>query len=123
MRSLCIACMILSVLIVAPVEAVKEISVKGVSKHTLNEAYVVFQNVGSAPLDMTGWTILDEANHSYLVPRFILHPGQTFTLYTGLGKNTPSALYWGSGRSIWNKAGDTIIVKDAEGNLVLSHIY
>jgi len=115
--------MILSVLIVAPVEAVKEISVKGVSKHTLNEAYVVFQNVGSAPLDMTGWTILDEANHSYLVPRFILHPGQTFTLYTGLGKNTPSALYWGSGRSIWNKAGDTIIVKDAEGNLVLSHIY
>lgn len=88
-----------------------------------NDEYIVFKNVGNNPLDFTGWSISDEANQSYLVPRFLLGPGKTFTLYTGSGKNTDSALYWGLRKTVWNKGGDTVIVKDATGHFVVSHMY
>lgn len=88
-----------------------------------NEEYVVFKNVGNAPLDVTGWSISDEANQSYLVPRFAVGAGKTFTLHTGSGKNTDSKLYWGRRKTVWNKGGDTVIVKDATGHFVVSHMY
>jgi len=88
-----------------------------------NDEYVVFKNVGTTPLALTGWTISDEANQSYLVPQFTLGPGRTFTLYTGSGKNTSDVLYWGRRKTVWNKGGDTVIVKDSTGHFVLSHTY
>ncbi len=88
-----------------------------------NDEYVVFRNLGNAPLDVTGWSISDEANQSYLVPRFTVGPGKTFTLYTGSGKNTDIKLYWGRRKTVWNRGGDTVIVKDATGHFVVSHMY
>lgn len=88
-----------------------------------NDEYVVFKNIGPTPLVLTGWSISDEANQSYLVPQFTLSPGKTFTLYTGSGKNTNEALYWGRRKTVWNKGGDTVIVKDSMGYIVISHTY
>ncbi len=92
-------------------------------KQSANDEFVVFKNAGRIPLDLTGWSISDEANQSYLVPRFTLEPGKSFTLYTGPGRNTDQALYWGWRKTVWNKGGDTVIVKDATGHYVASHIY
>jgi hypothetical protein len=36
---------------------------------------------------------------------------------------TPDSLYWGRRKVVWNKGGDTVIVRDANGNYVLSHSY
>ncbi len=88
-----------------------------------NDEYVVFRNMGATPLVLTGWSVSDEANQSYLVPQFTLGAGKTFTLYTGSGKNTNDALYWGRRKTVWNKGGDTIIVKDSTGQFVISHTY
>jgi len=88
-----------------------------------NDEYVVFKNVGTTPLDLTGWSISDEMNQSYLAPQFILGPGKAFTLYTGSGKNSADALYWGRRKVVWNRGGDTVIVKDSTGHFVLSHTY
>ncbi len=88
-----------------------------------NDEYIVFKNVGAIPLVLTGWSISDEANQSYLVPQFTLGPGNIFTLYTGSGKNTGDMLYWGRRKTVWNKGGDTVIVKDANGHFVISHTY
>jgi len=88
-----------------------------------NDEYVVFKNVGAAPLLLTGWSVSDEMNQSYLVPQFTIGPGKTFSLYTGSGKNTNEALYWGRRKTVWNKGGDTVIVKDAGGFFVLAHTY
>jgi hypothetical protein len=88
-----------------------------------NDGYIVFRNTGVSPLDLTGWSISDEMNQSYLVPQFALAAGKTFTLYTGSGKNTAEALYWGLRKTVWNKSGDTVIVRDASGFLVLAHTY
>jgi micrococcal nuclease len=93
------------------------------ARSSSNDEYIVFKNVGAAPLLLTGWSVSDEMNQSYLVPQFTVGPGKTFSLYTGPGKNTNEALYWGRRKTVWNKGGDTVIVRDASGFLVLAHTY
>ena len=96
---------------------------KGDDRKNLNDEYIVFKNTGFAPLDLTGWNLADAANHTYLFPNFILQPHRTVTIHTGIGKNTEDRLYWGSRKPVWNNDGDTIILKDADGNVVLVHTY
>jgi hypothetical protein len=93
-------------------------------KRNLNDEYIVIKNRGDKSLELTGWTISDESsNHRYLFPNYVLPAGAKVTLRSGLGSNTGSELFWGSRRPIWNDDGDTVFIKDAQGNLVLSHIY
>ncbi len=103
--------------------AVVEVHPRESRRQNANDEYVVFKNVGHIRLDLTGWSVSDEANQSYLVPRFTIGPGKSFTLYTGPGKNSDQALYWGRRKTVWNKGGDTVIVKEAAGHYVASHIY
>jgi micrococcal nuclease len=85
--------------------------------------YIVIENQGDRALNMTGWTVSDEANRRYLIPNFVLAPKARVTLYTGLGKNTDTNLFWGSRTAVWNDDGDTVFIKDAAGSLMLVHFY
>jgi competence protein ComEC len=67
--------------------------------------------------------LLDEGNNRYLFPNFILGAGAKMTLRSGVGRNTATDLYRGSRQPIWNNDGDTILIKDGKGRLVLSHVY
>lgn len=97
---------------------------EGNDHYNLNDEYIVFKNTGDAELVLSGWTVEDEVGHTYRFPSgFTLAPGATVTLYTGDGENTNSKLYWGSGRAIWNNDGDTIIVKDDDGEVIISREY
>jgi len=90
----------------------------------LNDEYIVIENQADVPVDLTGWTICDETNsHRYLFPEFILPGKGSITLRTGLGKNDKDELFWGSKSPIWNNDGDTIFIRDSEGNLIASYIY
>lgn len=84
----------------------------------LNDEYVVIKNEGNESVDMTGWTLSDEANHVFTFPSFVLNAGATVTVYTGSGNNTQDKLYWGSSSPIWNNDHDTAYLKDGDGNLV-----
>lgn len=89
-----------------------------------NEEYIVFRNDGAEPLDLTGWRVEDEADHTYRFPTgFTLQPGAAVTLYTGSGSDTASELYWGSGSATWNNSGDTIFVSDDSGTSVIERPY
>lgn len=92
-------------------------------KASLNDEYVVIVNQGAHSVNLTGWSVLDEANNRYLFPNFVLPAGGKVTLRTGLGRNKADELFWGSRKPIWNDDGDTIVIKDADGHLILSHIY
>ena len=97
---------------------------EGDDTENLNDEYVVFENTGSSELDISGWEIADEADHTYTVPSgTTIQAGAQVTLYTGSGTNTDTELYWGSGSPIWNNAGDTIIVSNTDGNVVLEESY
>ena len=90
----------------------------------LNDEYVVFENSGDEPLDLSGWQVEDEAGHSYTFPDgFTLDPGATVTLHTGSGTDSETDLYWGSGSPIWNNGGDTVVVTNAEGERVRTEEY
>ncbi len=93
----------------------------------LNDEYVTFKNTCPESIDMTGWTVKDEANHIYAFPDFSLISGATVTLYTGTGIDTTTKLYWhNSGNAcnaIWNNDGDTLYLRDLNGNLVMSQRY
>lgn len=100
----------------------------GDDNYNLNNEYVTFENRCSYSINMDGWTIKDEtASHIYTIPSFTSQSGATFTLYTGTGANTDSALYWGRASgdyaAIWNNGGDTLFLRDSKGNLVLSQSY
>ncbi|TKX74757.1 MBL fold metallo-hydrolase [Halorubrum sp. GN11_10-6_MGM] len=86
----------------------------------LNDEYVVFENAGDEAIDLSGWTVEDEASHSYEFPQgFTLDAGATVTLRTGSGTDTDTDLYWGAGSPIWNNAGDTVTLSNADGEHVL----
>jgi competence protein ComEC len=97
---------------------------EGDDGENLNDEYVVFENAGEEPIDMSGWTVEDAAGRGYEFPGgFTLDAGATVTLRTGSGTDTDTELYWGSGSPIWNNAGDTVILSNADGERVLEVTY
>jgi|Deesub1362A_J573_1020465.scaffolds.fasta_scaffold03131_8 micrococcal nuclease len=96
----------------------------GNDNYNLNDEYFVLQNISDSPIDMSGWTVTDEAGHVFRFPSgFILAPGATVTVYTGCGTRTVEKLFWCSRRAIWNNDGDTLILKDRTGQVVLRYTY
>lgn len=100
----------------------------GDDNYNLNDEYVTLKNNCDYDINMEGWTIKDDtASHVYSFPAFSITGKNSFTLYTGVGDNTDTNLYWGrtSGdyAAIWNNNGDTLYLRDKKGDLVLSSSY
>ncbi|WP_231185804.1 DUF4350 domain-containing protein [Haladaptatus sp. DYF46] len=97
----------------------------GNDNDNLNDEYVVFENSGTGSIDLTGFTVEDEASHTYAFPSgFTLDAGAQVTLHTGTGSDTSSDLYWGNtGSAVWNNGGDTVSVYDDSGVLYTSESY
>lgn len=84
----------------------------------MNGEFVVITNNGNSAIDMTGWSIKDEATHIYKFENAELKPHEDLTLYTGAGQDSELSLYWNSKEPVWNNDGDTAFLFDAEGNLI-----
>ncbi len=96
----------------------------GDERANLGDEYLVFENTGGDTLELSGWTVADEAGRTYTVPAGIsLEPAETLTLHTGAGTDTNTDVYWGSGSPVWNNGGDTVTVRTADGSLVLEETY
>lgn len=73
-------------------------------------------------VDMTDWTIEDEANHVYTFPIFMIN-GKV-RLHSGDGENNETDLFWNGGRRpIWNNDGDIATLKDNNGEIVDIYSY
>jgi competence protein ComEC len=96
----------------------------GDDRENLNDEYVVLENTGTEPVDLSGWTLRDDAGATYTFPEgTTIDSGAELTLRTGSGDDTATELYWGSSRPIWNNDGDTVIVTNAAGEEVLTEGY
>jgi micrococcal nuclease len=96
----------------------------GNDHENLNDEYVVFANTGESALELSGWTVADEADHTYRFPTgFTLGGGERVTLYTGSGSPSATELYWGQDQAVWNNGGDTVIVSNADGEVILEESY
>lgn len=97
---------------------------EGDERENLNDEYVVLANAGGETLDLSGWTVEDEAGATYTFPDgFTLEPDANVTLHTGSGTDTAEDLYWNSGSPIWNNGGDTVIVRDDQDTVVVEETY
>ncbi|WP_233274819.1 lamin tail domain-containing protein [Haladaptatus cibarius] len=97
---------------------------EGNDHENLNDEYIVLRNSGNDALDISGWTVSDEADHTYRVPSGTsLESGARVTLYTGSGSDSESELYWGSDGAVWNNGDDTITVRNASDDVVLRKEY
>jgi len=76
---------------------------------------------GSAPANLTGWTIHDQGpNFTYDFPAgYTLAPGATATVRSG-GAAGPGQLAWTT-RPVWNNDGDTAYLVDPGGTVVSTH--
>lgn len=84
----------------------------------LDGEYVELRNIGTAPQDMTAWSLSDEANATYDFPAFTLEGGDSVRVWVKAGADTTTDLYWGRGSSVWNNGGDTAVLTNADGEVV-----
>ena len=90
----------------------------GDDRYNLNDEYVIISNNGNTSVNLAGYTLSDEANHTFVFPDFVLEGRGLVTIRTGSGNNTDDELYWGSDYPIWNNDHDTAYLRDAEGELL-----
>jgi len=68
--------------------------------------------------------IRDDVGKTYTFPDgYTLGAGETVTLHTGSGTDSDTDLYWGSGSPIWNNGGDTVTVRNSDGDIVRQETY
>ncbi|MBI2547653.1 MAG: thermonuclease family protein [Candidatus Aenigmarchaeota archaeon] len=91
--------------------------------HYTGTEYAVFHNSCGYPIKMDKWEVKDEGTHIYVFGSFTLNTNSSVTLFIASGKDTSEKLYWNSKTTIWNNNGDTLFLRDDNGNLVLSYNY
>lgn len=96
----------------------------GNDNENLNDEYVVFENRGAKALNVSGWTVSDEAGRTYTFPAgATVDAGATVTLHTGSGSDTSTDRYWGRDSAVWNNGGDTVTVRYANGTVAVERSY
>jgi len=97
----------------------------GDDNENLNGEWVRFSNGSDAPVDLDGWQVADEsATHRHLFTDRTLAPGASVMLFTGCGVDTDEAVYWcKTDSAVWNNSGDTVFLRDANGNVVAASGY
>ena len=97
----------------------------GDDNENLNGEWVRFTNGSDAPVDLDGWQVADEsATHRHLFGDRTLAPGASVMLFTGCGVDTDAAVFWcKTDSAVWNNSGDTVFLRDANGNVVAASGY
>lgn len=96
---------------------------EGDDHENLNDEYITFENTGDGELDLSGWSLADEADHVYSFPSVTLGADETVTVYTGSGSDSGGKFYWGESQAVWNNGGDTIIVTSDDDEIVIQRSY
>jgi hypothetical protein len=82
----------------------------------LQNERVVIKNVSDFQIDLDGWVLQDQQNHSYMFPSMILYPGGAVSVWSRAGTNLALELYWGSDTSVWVN-GEKVKLLDPQNNL------
>jgi micrococcal nuclease len=95
----------------------------GNDNENLNSEYVTFRNKCTEPVSVAGWVLKDSAGNTFTFPGVTVQNKSTITVRTGSGADSEADLFWGSDIAVWNNNGDTLLLWDSAGNLLLNHTY
>ncbi|WP_433166137.1 lamin tail domain-containing protein [Kribbella sp. CA-247076] len=74
----------------------------------LNQEFFTVRNISTRPINLSGFRVVDVANHVFVFPRGYVLPGRsTVIVRTGKNRNRALTLYWNQGNYVWNNTGDT----------------
>jgi hypothetical protein len=86
------------------------------------DQWVEIANEGTGSMNLTGWTLMNMKNQTCSFPAgFTLNAGSIVEVHTGKGDNTAADLF--NSALVWDKRGDTAILKDATGKIVSEYKY
>lgn len=81
--------------------------------------YVRIDNVGGTAAVLTAWTLSDESAHVFTFPTgYTLAAGAQVRIWTKVGTNTQTDLYYNSSQAIWNNTGDTATLRNNANQVV-----
>jgi micrococcal nuclease len=96
----------------------------GDDRENLDGERVRVVNERDESVDLSGWTLRDEAGHVYEFPDGTrLARGEAVVVHTGSGTDGGGDLYWGRSRPVWNNDGDTATLRDADGRVRAERSY
>ena len=81
---------------------------------------VQIRGLGEGTLYLTGWTLQDEDGNEYTFPKITLFGNGAVDVYSTAGVDNVVALYWNSGKAIWD-SGETLILLDQVGVIQASY--
>lgn len=83
----------------------------------LESERVVIANRAALPVDMTGWTLRDDATNAnvFTFPQFVLATGAEATIWVKSGTNSSTDLFWGRSQAVWNNDGDVAYLRTLSG--------
>jgi hypothetical protein len=92
------------------------------SEHLNNEMVELMLNTSftsAGSQDMTGFTLDNNAGDTYVFPEgFRIVAGRTVRLYTGVGQDSDTELYWGRDAEAWDNGGDCVTLRAPNRTLV-----
>lgn len=86
----------------------------------LDMEYVEIHNQSAGAVDLTGWQLMDEEDHSYTFPALILNVDGAIKVLSKTGVNSVIELYWQAERSIW-QSGETASLLNADGETIATY--
>ena len=89
------------------------------------DEYIEIKNTSNNSVDMEKWYIKVESNAQlkYIFPEFTLGGGKTVQVWTKLGNDSTSDLYWDWHEPIWKDNGDCAYLRDSSGVLRDKYCY
>jgi hypothetical protein len=80
--------------------------------------YVLLRRLGEGDLNLAGWTLSDSQGNVFRFPdqpALVLFSGGGVQVYTRVGADTPTEMYWNRADPVW-EPGETVVLSDAQGN-------
>jgi hypothetical protein len=87
----------------------------------LANEHVIIEHVGSEDVSLSGWRLRDESGAEYRFPALVLHPGAEISVYSAVGDDDASFLYWDRQISIW-RSGEKVSLIDPNGKVESSYM-
>jgi hypothetical protein len=81
----------------------------------LENEHVILEHVGSEDISLTGWRLRTDSGAEYRFPALVLHPGAEISVYSQVGDDSASSLYWDRQVSMW-RSGEEVSLLDSNGD-------
>lgn len=96
----------------------------GDDHENLNGEYVVVENRTERALEIGRWRLCDLSSRCFRFPEGSrIAPDRRVVVYTGYGTSDGVSFFMNNDRAVWNNDGDEATLYDADGELVVRHVY